>query len=198
MSSRTQTERSEATRGALIAAARTLFAERGYAGVGTEEVVRAAGVTRGALYHHFKGKKGLLEAVYEQIEEEVTQKIATDALGGDDPFEALRAGARSFLDHCLVPEVQRIVLVDSPAVLGWTRWREIGSKYGLGLVEAALQAGVDSGKVTPVAVKPLAHVLLGALDEAAMVVARADDPEAAREEMILVFDRMLEGVRADA
>jgi AcrR family transcriptional regulator len=196
MSARTQGERSEKTRGALVAAARKLFADRGYAGVGTEEIVRAAGVTRGALYHHFNGKEGLLEAVYEQIEEEVTQKIATDALSGHDPFEALRAGARSFLAHCLEPEVQRIVLLDSPAVLGWERWRAIGERYGLGLVEAALQAAIDAGRIAPVAVKPLAHVLLGALDEAAMVVARADDPSAAREEMIVVFDRMLSGVRA--
>ncbi len=196
MSPRTQTERSETTRSALIAAGRRLFAERGYAGVGTEEIVRAAGVTRGALYHHFDGKEGLLEAIYEQIEAEVTQKIATDALSGDDPLQALRAGARSFLDHCVEPEVQQIVLMDSPAVLGWARWREIGAKYGLGLVEAALQAAIDAGQLTPVAVAPLAHVLLGALDEAAMVVARADDPEAAREEMVVVFDRILDGVRA--
>ncbi len=181
-----------------MAAARRLFADRGYAGVGTEEIVRAAGVTRGALYHHFEGKEGLLEAVYEQIEEEVTRKIAKDALSGGDPMEALRAGARSFLDHCLVPEVQRIVLLDSPAVLGWERWREIGSKYGLGLVEAALQAAIDAGELSPVAVRPLAHVLLGALDEAAMVVARAEDPQAAREEMVVIFDRILDGVRAEA
>lgn len=198
MSTRTQTERSQTTRGALMAAARRLFADRGYAGVGTEEIVRAAGVTRGALYHHFEGKEGLLEAVYEQIEEEVTRKIAKDALSGGDPMEALRAGARSFLDHCLVPEVQRIVLLDSPAVLGWERWREIGSKYGLGLVEAALQAAIDAGELSPVAVRPLAHVLLGALDEAAMVVARAEDPQAAREEMVVIFDRILDGVRAEA
>jgi AcrR family transcriptional regulator len=197
MPARTQEQRSKTTRTALLGAARRLFAERGYAGVATEEVVRAAGVTRGALYHHFAGKEGLLEAVYEQIEEEVTQKIATDALSGDDPLEALRAGARSFLDHCLEPEVQRIVLLDSPAVLGWERWREIGARYGLGLVEAALQAAVDAGQLAPLAVRPLAHVLLGALDEAAMVVARADDPRTAREEMIDVFDRVLDGVRAE-
>ena len=196
MSPRTQTERSEATRGALIAAGRGLFAERGYAGVGTEEIVRAAGVTRGALYHHFEGKEGLLEAIYEQIEAEVTQKIATDALSGDDPLQALRAGARSFLDHCVEPEVQQIVLMDSPAVLGWAHWREIGTKYGLGLVEAALQAAIDAGQVARVPVSPLAHLLLGALDEAAMVVARADDPVAAREEMVAVLDAILDGLGA--
>lgn len=195
MSPRTQIERSEATRGALMAAARRLFAAHGYAGVGTEEIVRETGVTRGALYHHFDGKKELLAAVYEEIEEEITRKIAADALSGSDPVDALRAGARAFLDHCLEPEVQRIVLLDAPAVLGWERWREIGSKYGLGLVEAALQAAIDAGQIVELPVGALSHVLMGALDEAAMVVARAEDPVASREQMVAVLDGMLEGFR---
>ena len=198
MSSRTQRERSEATRSALIAAGRTLLAERGYADVGTEEIVRAAGLTRGALYHHFAGKRELFEAVYEEIEREVTERIAADALGGSDPVEALRAGARSFLDHCLEPEVQRIVLLDAPAVLGWERWREIGARYGLGLIEASLQAAMDAGQMPPAPVRPLAHVLLGALDEAAMAVARAEDPAAASIEMETVLGAMLDGLRSTA
>jgi AcrR family transcriptional regulator len=197
MSSRTQSERSATTTAALVAAARELFAERGYAGVGTEEIVRAAGVTRGALYHHFAGKEELLEAVYEQIEGEITERIAAGALAGPDPLEALRAGSRAFLDHCLEPEVQRIVLLDAPAVLGWERWREIGARYGLGLVEAALVAAMDAGQISRAPVKPLAHVLMGALDEAAMVVGRADDPEAARDEMDAVLGSLLDGLRTD-
>jgi len=196
MSSRTQSERSAATREALIAAARELFAERGYAAVGTEEIVRKAGLTRGALYHQFGGKRELFEAVYETIEREVTERIAADALVGPDPLEALRAGARAFLDHCLQPEVQRIVLIDAPSVLGWERWREIGARYGLGLIEAALQAAIDAGAISPAPVKPLAHVLLGALDEAAMAVARAEDPAAASDEMDVVLGRMLDGLRS--
>src|SRR5581483_6848155 len=105
MPSRTQAERSEATRMALISAARGLFATRGYADVGTEEIVRIAGLTRGALYHHFGGKRDLLEAVYEQIEGEITREIAAGALAGPDPLAALRAGAEAFLDQCLDPEV---------------------------------------------------------------------------------------------
>jgi AcrR family transcriptional regulator len=196
MSSRTQSERSAATREALIAAARELFAERGYAAVGTEEIVRKAGLTRGALYHQFGGKRELFEAVYETIEREVTERIAADALVGSDPLEALRAGARAFLDHCLEPDVQRIVLIDAPSVLGWERWREIGARYGLGLIEATLQAAIDAGAISPAPVKPLAHVLLGALDEAAMAVARAEDPAAASNEMDVVLGSMLDGLRS--
>src|SRR3954470_24740324 len=127
-SRRTQAERSEATRGALIEAARPLFAVRGYAGVGTEQIVRAAGVTRGALYHHFEGKEGLLAAVYEQIEADLAERIVAraGAVGDDGPLAELAAGVDVLLDAARDPEVHRIVLLDAPAVLGWERWREIG------------------------------------------------------------------------
>jgi AcrR family transcriptional regulator len=193
---RTQAERTESTRAALIAAARGLFAERGYAEVAMEEVVAAAGVTRGALYHQFGGKRELFEAVFEQVEREITEDIAVKALSGRDPLDALRAGSRAFLDHCLDPEMQRIALLDAPAVLGWERWREIGGRYGLGLTEATLAAGIEAGVIVALAPRPLAHLLMGALDEAAMAVARADDPEAAREEMVAVLDGLLDGLTA--
>ncbi len=193
---RSQAERSESTRGALVTAARQLFAERGFAGVGTEEIVRAAGVTRGALYHHFSDKQELFEAVYVQIEVELTERIATAALGSGAaaPMAALRAGAEMFLDACTVPEVHRIALLDGPAVLGWDRWREIGAEYGLGLIEASLQAAIDAGELAPQPVRPLAHVLLGALDEAAMLVGRAEDPKTARAEMGKTLDLLLEAL----
>ena len=170
---------SEATRSALVSAARPLFAERGFAGVGAEEIVRAAGVTRGALYHHFDGKAGLFEAVYEEVEVELAERIATGALGrlgGPAGGDARRRG--DVPAACTEPEVQRIALIDGPSVLGWDRWREIGAAHGLGLIEASLQAAIDAGVIAPQPVRPLAHILMGALDEAAMLVARAEDPEA--------------------
>ncbi len=182
MSSRTQAERSEATRAALMQAGRRLFAERGYADVGTEEIVRAAGVTRGALYHHFDGKRNLLAAIYEQMEAEIAGRLGESVTPGAGPLETLEAGAEMFLDHCLEPEVQQIVLLDAPAVLGWEQWREIGARYGLGLIEALLTAGMDAGEIRRQPIAPLAHALLGALDEVAMLVARADDPRTARAE----------------
>src|SRR3954451_10692474 len=189
-------EQSEATHAALIAAARPLFAERGFAGVGTEEIVRAAGVTRGALYHHFSGKDDLFRAVFEQIESEVTERIAQGALSDPDPVAALRAGAEMFLDACLEPEVQRIVLIDAPSVLGWEGWREVASAYGLGLIKAGLAGAIEAGALAPQPVDPLAHVLMGALDEAAMYVAQADDPKKAREEAASIFEHLIESLRA--
>jgi AcrR family transcriptional regulator len=195
-------ERSEATRAELVAVARRLFAERGYADVGTEEIVRTAGVTRGALYHHFDSKRELLAAVHEEIERELTERIASQAFSGDDapgdPIAALHRGAELFLDACLEPEVQRIVLLDAPAVLGWERWRDVASRYGLGLIEATLQAAADAGSISPQPIRPLAHVLMGALDEAAMYVARADDRETARAEMGETLARILDALVAEA
>jgi AcrR family transcriptional regulator len=196
---RTQAERSEATRGALITAARPLFAERGYADVGTEEIVRAAGVTRGALYHHFEGKRELFEAVYEEVEVELAQRIAAGALqaNASSPLEGMRAGTEMFLEASTEPETQRIVLLDGPAVLGWDRWREIAAAHGLGLIEATLAAAIEAGAINPQPVKPLAHVLMGALDEAAMLVARADDPETMKAEVAGTLGALLEGLSRD-
>jgi AcrR family transcriptional regulator len=187
-----KSEQSEATRGALLAAARELFAEHGYGGVGTEEIVRAAGVTRGALYHHFEGKKDLFRAVYEDIERELVEQIATVAVSASDPVDALRAGARAWLDACEEPAVQQIALLDAPSVLGWEEWREIGMRYGFGLVQGTLQAAMDAGLLDPGPVKPLAHLIVGAIDEAALVVARADDDGETRAEVGEAVERFLD------
>jgi AcrR family transcriptional regulator len=193
---RTKAAQREATTAALIGAARVLFAERGYTGVGTEEIVQRAGVTRGALYHHFRGgKEDLFRAVLVQISAETTQLVLAAAGSKNDPWEALVVGADAFLDACTTPEVQRIMLVDGPSVLGWDVWREADSDYALGMLEAALQRAMDAGRMVHQPARPLAHVLLGALDEAAMVVARADDQRAARDEMGRTVHRLFEGLR---
>jgi AcrR family transcriptional regulator len=185
-------QQSEATRSALVAAARPLFAERGYAGVGTEEIVRAAGVTRGALYHHFADKQDLFRAVYEDVERELVEQIAAGALSAADPVEALRAGSQAWLDACEEPGIQQIALLDAPSVLGWEEWREIGMRYGFGLVQGTLQAAMDAGLLEPQPVRPLAHLVLGAIDEAAMLVARADDGGKTRREVGESVERFLD------
>jgi len=193
---RTKAAQREATTAALIAAARALFADRGYAGVGTEEIVKRAGVTRGALYHHFPGgKEELFRAVLVQISAETMQRVLEAAASSEDPFEELVLGAEAFLDACMNPEVQRIVLTDGPSVLGWDVWRAIDTDHGLGLLEAAVQHAMDAGRLLPGSAAAVAQVLSGALDEAAMLVARADDPPVARAEMGRTIRRLLEGLR---
>jgi AcrR family transcriptional regulator len=188
-------EQGEATRAQLVATARGLFATRGYANVGTEEIVRAAGVTRGALYHHFSGKAALFRAVVEEVDRDLMARLAAEAAGATDPLDAMHRGAATFLDACLDEEIQRITLIDAPAVLGWAQWREIGAQYGVGLVEGVLSAAMEAGQIERQPVRPLAHVLIGALDEAALMVARADDVAAARAEVGEIVDRLVEGLR---
>ena len=190
---------SERTRAALVAAGRELFAARGYAGVATEEIVGRAGVTRGALYHQFRGgKQDLFRAVFEAVEAELTERVAVIAIaqGAEEPVAALAAGADAFLELCLTDEVQRITLIDAPAVLGWDEWRAIGARYGLGIIRAGLEAAMDTGAIARGSVEPLAHVLMGAIDEAAMYLARAPDPVAAHAEVSATVRRLLDGLRA--
>lgn len=193
---RTQAERTAATRALLIGTARKLFADKGFTEVSTQSIVAAAGVTRGALYHQFDDKIGLFAAVYEEVERELVEDIARQIseLGPANPLEAMRAGARLFLDGCSAPGVQQIVLIDAPAVLGWDRWREVGMKYGLGVIEGMLAHAIAEGAIPEQPLRPTAHVLLGALDEAALFVSRATDHAQAREEMDAVCDRLISGI----
>lgn len=184
-------ERSEATRGALISTAEALFTEHGFAATATEDIVARAGVTRGALYHHFKDKKDLFRAVFIAVEERLVAEMATLAAGAGDPGLALISGAQAFLDACMDPTVQRIVLLDAPSVLGWQEWRALDEHYALGLVKAAVQEAIDAGVLAAQPVEPLAHLLLGALNEAALMIARADDVKATREEVGRSIEHLL-------
>jgi AcrR family transcriptional regulator len=196
---RTKAGQRAATTAALMGAARELFAAKGYAEVGTEEIVQRAGVSRGALYHHFRGgKEELFHAVLVQISAEMVREVARIARAEPDPWDALIAGVDAFLDACATPEVQRIVLIDGPSVLGWDVWRAIDADYALGLVQAALQHAIDAGRLVPQPANAVAQVLIGALHEAAMVVARDEDPGTARVEMGRTVRRLLEGLRGPA
>jgi AcrR family transcriptional regulator len=192
--------RSEATRQRLTAAARSLFAERGYAGVGTEQIVQAAGVTRGALYHQFRDKADLFAAAAETIHAEIAERITAGARadGPVDPMIALHAGVRRFLEVCADPAVERILFLDAPAVLGWQAWRDMADRYGLGLLQQGIQAGIDAGAITPQPVVPLAHALLGAVAECAIYIARAEDPAAARQQCTAVLQQLLDGLTSRA
>ena len=191
----TKAAQSEATRAKLVKVARRLFAKKGYAAVGTEEVVKKAGVTRGALYHHFTDKRDLFKAVFEQVESDAVQEVVSRAGEARDPLGELRMGVSQWLDYCFNPEVRRIVLVDGPSVLGFQEWREILSRYGLGLIAGALEFAMNEGAIARQPVMPLAHILSGALNYAALYVTEAEDPETARKEMEPVLHRLVETLR---
>jgi len=194
----TRDERADATREALLRVARELFGTHGYAGVGTELIVERAGVTRGALYHHFDGKRELLRAVYEQYEAEVVAGIAAQMAAGvtsADPLTLLRGGLVAFLDICTDRPFIQIALLDAPTVLGWAAWRDVAERYGLGLISAGLQGAMDAGQLRRQPLRPLAHVVSGAIDEAAMYIANAEDPVAARQEIEPVLVSLIDGLR---
>ena len=189
---RTQGERTAQTRAALIAVARRLFGAEGFAAVGAERVAQEAGMTRGALYHHFTDKADLFAAVLDQVEAEIARRVA-DSVAGFDPSDTtgmLLAGADAWLDASTEPDLQRIVLLDGPSVLGWDRWREICLRHTVGLIAALLQDGIDRGSLPPQPVQALTHVLVGAVDEAALYLAKAGDGAAARADMDLVLRRL--------
>lgn len=193
---RTQAERRESTRAALIDAGRRLFAERGYEAVSSEEIVAAAGVTRGALYHHFDGKRGLFGEVFEQIEAELVGRFDLSGLVGATPLDALLGAVDQFLELSLESEVQRIALLDGPSVLGWEAWYEVEARHGLGLIEAGLNAALEAGEIKPVPVPELALMLLGALIEAALQLARAEDQPAAKQRAGAALRALLDGLRS--
>ena len=194
--SATRGEYARATREALVAAGLELFGKRSYGEVGTEEIVKRAKVTRGALYHHFSDKRDLFRAVHERVEEDLVERIGRQMGGISDPWEVMVTGTRAFLDACEQPDLKQIALVDAPAVLGWREWREIDERYGLGLMRAALGGAIEAGVLRPVPLDAISHLMLGALSEAAFVVANADDAKAAREEAEGALFALLEGLRA--
>lgn len=194
---RRQEDRTRATRGALIAAGRRLFGERGYGAVPAEEIVAASGLTRGALRHHFGDKRELFQAVFEELETEITGRIGTAAAGTTDTWTAMTRGLTAFLDTCQEPEVLQIALTDAPAVLGWATWRAIEARHGLGLITAALDRAIAEGILIPQPVDVLAHLVLSATIEAALLIAQAPDPGRARADAEQTLLALITGLRTE-
>ena len=193
---RTQADRSAATRQALVAAGRRLFAAQGFADVSTDAIAAEAGVTRGALYHQFADKLALFDAVVDAVEGDIAGRLAEHvaASGVTDPVEGIRLAVRLWLEICVEPESHRIALLDGPSVLGWARWREVCQRHVFGLAQALLSNGMETGRIRRQPLRPLAHVFMGASDEAALYVAEAADRAQARAEMIEVLDQLIDGV----
>jgi AcrR family transcriptional regulator len=189
-------QKAAATRQALITAARALFAEHGYHGVGVRDVTARAGVTRGALAHHFGGKEALFLAVFDAVERELIATSAAEraADAAADPWAGFRAGVQLYLDAVTQPDVQRITLIDGPAVLGWKRWRELEDDYSLGGLTAVIEAAMAAGRLRPRPVEPLAQLIVGAVMEAALLIANAGDPARRRREVGDALDDLLRGL----
>lgn len=184
--------RGAATRERLLAGARRLFGEGGYEATSIESVLDASGVARGALYHHFQGKAELFDAVLAEVLVEIAQRTAAAAAGSGDPVQGLRAGSHAWLALALDPEIQRIALLDPTTAVGWARWREQDQQHSLGGLRATLSRLAEQGRVPPGQVELLAHVLLAALNEAALFVAFAPDQRAAADTARATVDTLIE------
>jgi AcrR family transcriptional regulator len=190
---RTQAQRRATTRRALLDAARSLFAEKGYHGTAAEEIVGRAGLTRGALYHHFEDKKDLFRVVVDEMEGEIDEEIEAAERAQSGLPEAVMAGYRAFVDAVLDPEMRGTFFLEGPAVLGW-EWREIDARHAVGKIEEGLEALIAEGFVEPQPVGPLARLINGTLLEAAFFVAASEDPEAARDEVWGAMERLVGGL----
>ncbi|MEV6064786.1 TetR/AcrR family transcriptional regulator [Nocardia asteroides] len=195
MASTARTQQREETRRLLLAQSRRLFAAKGYAAVGLSEIVAASGVTKGALYHHFDSKADMFREVLTQVQQEVGDQVAAAADAEPDPWTQLTAGCAAFLRASADPLVQRIMLIDGPAVLGWHEWRALDEANSARHLHEALDALVAAGIVAPQPVAPLTQLLSGAMNEAALWLATTTDPDALPA-TIEALDRLLAGLRA--
>jgi len=190
-----RTQYAEETRAALVRAARELFTEKGYAATGTEEILQRANASRGAMYHHFAGKEELFRAALEVVEEEFITQLAEAGAPGDDIWDEVCNGCQLFLDIATQPSIQKLMLIDGPSVLGWIEWRAIEERFGFGLLREFLRRAMVQGLIEDQPIEPLTHVLAGALNEAAILVANARDRETARAEAGDTIARLLGGLR---
>jgi AcrR family transcriptional regulator len=195
---RTKAAQRAATMHRLVEIGREMFTEQGYAQAANEEIVGRAGLTRGALYHHFGGKEGLFRAVLEDVQQDVARRVAEAAEAAPSPWEQLRAGCVAFLRASLDPQVQRIMLIDAPAVLGWEVWRQLDAAHSMKLLQDALHTLIIEKTIAPLPVAALTHLLSGAMNEAALWIARAEQPDQALADATLTLEYLLASLQEDA
>jgi AcrR family transcriptional regulator len=195
MTPRRTTDQAAETRALLVRAGRELFGSIGFSATKASDIARRAGVTRGALLHHFGDKEGLFAAVLEEVEAESATHVLEVAITGPNPLEWLRRGFEAFLVECVKPDVTQIMLIDGPSVLGWETWHEIDARYGYQPLRDVVGAAVTAGLVESDDPSSLAYLLLGALTEAGTLIAHAEDPEATRLRMAKALNRLLDGLR---
>ena len=191
---RTQAERTEATTTALVDAARDLFARDGYAATSLDAVAAKARVTKGAVYHHFEGKQQLFEAVFMREVERLSALMPAVYASKRDPWDAFEACCRAFLEECLEPGLQRIMLLDALAAMGWDGVRRMEAPL-MEMMEVAITRAADEGRIAPRPAGPLAVFLYGALCETSMNVARADNQKAAFRRAVAELSHVMDGLR---
>ena len=189
--------RAETTRNTLLLHARRLFAQNGYGEASTDEVVRRAKVTKGALYHHFANKLELYQAVVEEMECKLVSVMNEAAAGTPESGDRLRAVCHAYLDACLDSNLTRILVLEAPVVLGWKKWCDLAHQHEIAAVASHLRTAMTAGLVRQAPLETMAEVLLGALNTSARVIATAPDPKAARAQVEETIERLLAGLRSN-
>ena len=192
---RSKAQQSEETIERLIGVAENHFSKFGYEQASTEKIVQEAKVTRGALYHHFRSKKGLFEAVVQALHGRIARKIEQAADAESTSWESLRAGCRALLEASIDPVIQKIVILDAPSVLGWKHWLQLDEQHGLRLLKEGLTELVRQEEIHHSTSEALLYLLNGALNQAAMWVSSSQDPDKALREAIDAFTLMLRGLQ---
>lgn len=190
-----QTERSETTRKAIVTAARELFGGQGFHATTMEGIAEAIGMAKGAVYHHFKTKEAIFEAVFEEASQDLARQVRTAIRDEADALTAMTIGTHAYFEACAEPSLAQIILRDGPAVLGWERWREIDERYFGRSIPEALKRAMESGLIARQPLEPLARLLIGAITEAAAACAASDDPGAVGPQHARAMQALLEGLR---
>lgn len=190
-------EYTESTRQALVDGAVALFAERGYAGTSLDEIARRARVTKGALYHHFTGKQALFEAAFDAVEADTMRRLSKTVAAQREPWDAAVVGLRAYLQICLEPAYQRLVINEAPVVMGWARWRAAEEHFTFGLIRSTVEAVMRSREVVELPIEPLTRLLFGALNAGAVAIANSPDPKQTQSEVQLCVERVVWGLHED-
>src|SRR6185437_273827 len=190
-----QAERRANTRKAILTAAEDLFGQHGFAATTVDGIAAAAGVAKGAVYHHFATKENVFEAVFEATSEALVQRVVAASARAKDALDGMVVGSRAYFAACAEARTGRIILQDGPAVLGWERWREIDGRHFGRMIPTALDAAMAQGLIAKQPVQPLARLLLGAVTEAAVASAGAADPARTGLDHVRALETVLTGLR---
>lgn len=188
-------EQAAATKAILLRVARELFTAKGYGATGTEEIVERSGMTMGALYYHFRDKRDLFRAVFEELEQEFDDIGREAAMSKADAWEAFIAGCTAIVDACRRPDIHQICMLDAPSVLGWELWRKIDGQHSMASMSMGLRMLMQAGFIAEEPVEPLAALLIGMVNEAGLAIAHADDPMAMRDSILAALGRFLDRLR---
>ncbi|TQR38028.1 TetR/AcrR family transcriptional regulator [Brevibacillus brevis] len=189
-------EQKQQTMQKLIEVAREMFSKKGYADAAMEDIVKQAGVTRGALYHNFGSKEGLFEAVLASVQQEIGERVEAEAARSEEPWQQLILGCLAFVSSAVEQRNKRILLIDGPAVIGWEKWRRMDEENSMRHLREQLQTIKEQGYLRPVSIDALTHLLSGAMNEAVLWISETPDQEKSLEEISAAMTLLLEGYRS--